>query len=253
MKLPPLIRGGARDAEPKGWDRASINGEVLPGHAKVTKGGEEYRLDKKDALGIKGSKPSNAGPSVQEVELEITVWTDAQVERLTAIVAELRRVIAAHGAAERAAESQQRQQAQRAQQENRQRAQAVRLINSTLGTTIAAQRTQIAAAARQSQPPVFDFDAPAVRHLGVTKVMVKEIGPLLESTEIKGGKKMMLRVAHWARPEPTGSTPQQAAPPTRQVRNIRREVGDAGANPIPSQQEFVASPTGQPKPTRETR
>jgi hypothetical protein len=202
----PSLPGGSGPLEPKGWDRIVINGEVLPGHSKVTKGGVEYRLDKKDSFNVKGSKPSNAGPSVQEVEFETTVWTDGQLTRLTQIVTEIRRIVDA--------------------------------------------RYEVDPSARQ-QPAVFDFDAPAVRHLGVSKVMIKTISPLLDATEPKGAKKIQFVVAHWDRPRPSGGTPK-APPPTRTVRNVRREIGEA-ETPLPSSQGWIAGPTGTQPPTKERR
>lgn len=102
------------------------------------------------------------------------------------------------------------------------------------------------------RPKVHRIAAPAIVHLKQIAWVVKHISPITDSTEPKGSKKVTFEFVEYSAPKPVGVTPV-GNPPTRKVRNIRREVGDASANPIPSQQEFVASPTGQPKPEKEQR
>lgn len=91
--LPDLGPNTSGPVFPKGWDRVELNGSVLPGLCRITKGGITYRLDKKQASGKKGSKTTNKGPEVQEIEVECVVWTNAQRDELVRQTKELRRII----------------------------------------------------------------------------------------------------------------------------------------------------------------
>lgn len=77
----PLIRGG--------WDTAIIGGIALPGRCDITKGGKKMQVDVKKAAGKSGGNPTTHGIPPEEFDVEVTVWTDEQVDWLTSICADL--------------------------------------------------------------------------------------------------------------------------------------------------------------------
>lgn len=77
--LAPVARGSLTLP---GWDRASLGGEVLPGKAKVTKGGVRLKKDLKKKAGADAARPTFHGLEQQEFELEVLVWTNEQLARL---------------------------------------------------------------------------------------------------------------------------------------------------------------------------
>lgn len=98
MKFPPLgprtvvsLLSPRGQAEPRGWDRVTIGGFVLPGKARVTSGGVAIKVDPKSKNGTNGSRPTYHGDEAQEVDVEVDVWEDEDLERLAEITRQLRR------------------------------------------------------------------------------------------------------------------------------------------------------------------
>jgi hypothetical protein len=65
-----------------GWDRAVLGGFVLPGKARITRGGIKIKADSKSKAGADGATLTVHGLDPQEFELEVVVWTQDQLDRL---------------------------------------------------------------------------------------------------------------------------------------------------------------------------
>jgi hypothetical protein len=93
------------------------------------------------------------------------------------------------------------------------------------------------------------FDAPQVRHLGVSLVVVKSIGILKPSTKHTNAMEMQITFLPWVPPAPATAA-KFTGTPKRAIRNKRREDAAQRANPSPAQQGGAASPTGADPPTQ---
>src|SRR5262245_11679187 len=79
--------GGARGPlYLEGWDLAILGDEKLPGKTRVTRGGVKVKKDPKKKAGSDGSTPTFRGLDLQEIELEVTVWTDEQKTKLDEVL-----------------------------------------------------------------------------------------------------------------------------------------------------------------------
>lgn len=68
-----------------GWDLAVLGGERMPGKSRVLKGGVKLKVDHKNKAGTDGAQPTFHGIQPQEMELEVTVWNDAQLAALATV------------------------------------------------------------------------------------------------------------------------------------------------------------------------
>lgn len=89
--FPPLgpANGSGGALNPKGWDRCTLGGQVVPGFCRITKGGIELKADKKPKAGADGANPTFHGIDPQGVDLEITTYSDEDRESLIAVVGPL--------------------------------------------------------------------------------------------------------------------------------------------------------------------
>jgi hypothetical protein len=74
---------------PKGWDKLTLGGVVMPGHARVTRGSIRTRIDRKNVKGVHGASPTLSGLEPQPLEVEITTYSDADREALLVVLSKL--------------------------------------------------------------------------------------------------------------------------------------------------------------------
>lgn len=91
MALPPVAprNGTLAPLTRKGWDRGILDGQVLPGKTRVTRGGVELKKDAKPRAGADGGRHTYHGIAPGELEIEVTTTTDEQLAGLMRIVAPL--------------------------------------------------------------------------------------------------------------------------------------------------------------------
>lgn len=65
-----------------GWDAVKLGGNTLPGKCRVSRGSLVLKIDRKKKPGVHGGNPTLQGINPQEFEIEVTVWTNDQLDAL---------------------------------------------------------------------------------------------------------------------------------------------------------------------------
>ncbi len=65
-----------------GWDRVTLGGNVLPGKCRVSRGSLVVKIDQKKKPGVHGGNPTLQGINPQQFEIEVTIWTNDQLDAL---------------------------------------------------------------------------------------------------------------------------------------------------------------------------
>jgi hypothetical protein len=89
--FPPLgpAKGSSGAVAPRGWNRCTLNGKVIPGFCRITRGNIRLKVDPKKKSGANGANPTFHGIDPQAIELEITTTSDEDREALVGIIGPL--------------------------------------------------------------------------------------------------------------------------------------------------------------------
>lgn len=192
------------DDDPESWDRLVLAGRPLPGLARVT-GRAGRKVDIRSPPGGDGARVRDRGYEPAQLEIELRVWSKAQLDELETALAQIH---------PRGANPPPRDRAQRELAD----AQRALAVNGSLGNDPGFQRrlrtlSRQAEAERRSNDPLshrtpVDIVHPALSLLGIRSVYVTGVSV----PELRGGELVTtISVLEWT-PAPTpGPRPANAS------------------------------------------
>ncbi len=71
------------------WDLIKLGGYALPGHARISSGGVEMKVDRKGAPGRDGASPTAQGMDPKPLSIEVFIWTVEQADALERVIVQV--------------------------------------------------------------------------------------------------------------------------------------------------------------------
>lgn len=85
--FPPLGPATTQpQVDPKGWDRATLAGQVVPGFCRILNADVKFKIDPKKKNGADGDNPTIRGFDPRPLMMEIMTYNDADREALASLI-----------------------------------------------------------------------------------------------------------------------------------------------------------------------